>query len=140
MTELFLPPLRELRPAPRRKGFRMAPRDWPGPADAVNPVFPIDAAELWRAWMDFAARQPRTVLGAQDERTLRSLHVQRSRVLQFPDLVRAEIVALGAARCGIVLDSRARFGSWDFGVNRRRVLRWVHDLTEALTHDITDRR
>ena len=140
MTEVLLPPLHELRLAPRRRGFRTAPWDWPGPADQAGPVFHLRAAELWRAWMAFAARQPRTVLRAQDERTLRSLHVQRSRVLQFPDLVRAEIVALGAARCGIVLDSRARFGSWDFGVNRRRVLRWVHDLTEALTHDITDRR
>ena len=74
----------------------MAPRGWPGPADAVSPVFPIDAADLWRAWMDLAARQPRTVLRAQDERTLRSLHVQRSRVLHFPDLVRAEIVARAA--------------------------------------------
>lgn len=138
MTEEFLPPLRELRPAPRRRGFRMAPGDWPGPADAVNPVFPIDAAELWRAWMDFAARQPRTVLRAQDERTLRSLHVQRSRVLHFPDLVRAEIVALGAARSGIVLDSRARFGCWDFGVNRRRILRWVHNLQQITGHESGD--
>lgn len=113
----------------------MAPRDWPGPADKAGPVFHLRAAELWRAWMDFAARQPRTVLRAQDERTLCSLHVQRSRVLHFPDLVRAEVVALGAARSGIVLDSRARFGSWDFGVNRRRVLRWVHDLKQTVAHD-----
>jgi uncharacterized protein (DUF1499 family) len=90
--------------------------------------------------MEFAARQPRTVLQAQDERTRRSLHVQRSRVLRFPDLVRAEIVALGTERSGLILDSRARFGCWDFGVNRRRVLRWVHDFTEAMAHDITDRR
>ena len=140
MTEVLLPPLRELLPAPRRRGFRMAPRDWPGPADSASPVFHLRAAELWRAWMDFAASQPRTVLQAHDERTRRSLHVQRSRVLGFPDLVRAEIVALGTERSGIVLDSRARFGCWDFGVNRRRVLRWVHDLTEAMAHHITDRR
>jgi uncharacterized protein (DUF1499 family) len=90
--------------------------------------------------MDFAGRQPRTVLQAQDERTRRSLHVQRSRVLGFPDLVQAEIVALGSERSGLIIDSRARFGWWDFGVNRRRVLRWVHDLTQAMAHDITDRR
>jgi uncharacterized protein (DUF1499 family) len=103
-------------------------------------MFHLGAAELWRAWIDFAARQPRTTLQAQDERTRRSLHVQRSRVLGFSDLVRAEIVALGTERSGIVLDSRARFGCWDLGVNRRRVLRWVHDLTQAMAHDITNRR
>jgi uncharacterized protein (DUF1499 family) len=80
--------------------------------------------------MDFAARQPRTMLRAQDERTLRSLHVRRSPVLRFPDLVRAEIVALGADRSSLILDSRARFGWWDLGVNRRRILRWVHDLQQ----------
>ena len=131
MTEVLLPPLRELRPAPRRRGFRMAPRDWPGPADQAGPLFPLRAAKLWRAWMDVAARQPRTVLRAQDQRTLRSLHVQRSRALHFPDLVRAEIVTLGTARSGLVLDSRARFGCGDFGVNRRRLLRWAHDLKQT---------
>ncbi len=34
MTEVRLPPLHELEPAPRRNGFRIAPRSWPGPADA----------------------------------------------------------------------------------------------------------
>jgi uncharacterized protein (DUF1499 family) len=81
--------------------------------------------------MDFAASQPRTVLQAQDERTRRRLHVQRSRVLRFPDLVRAEIVALGTEHSGLIVDSRARFGCWDFGVNRRRLLRWVHDLKQT---------
>jgi uncharacterized protein (DUF1499 family) len=135
VTEVILPPLHELEPAPRRKGFRIAPRGWAGPADGVSPVFHLDAIELWLAWIGLAASQPRTVLRSRDERSLRSLHVQRSRALHFPDLVRAEIVALGTARSGIVLDSRARFGCWDFGVNRRRVLRWVHDLKQIVAHD-----
>jgi uncharacterized protein (DUF1499 family) len=135
MTEVSLPPLHELEPAPRRKGFRIAPRSWPGPANAVSPVFHIGAADLWHAWMGFAARQPRVVLRTKDEHHRRSLHVQRSAMLRFPDLVRAEIVALGTERCGLIIDSRARFGCWDFGVNRRRVLRWIHDLKQAMAHD-----
>ena len=134
MTEVSLPPLHELEPAPRRKGFRIAPRGWPGRADAPSPVFQLGAAELWRAWMDFAARQPRTALRAQDEDEGRSLHVQRSPVLRFPDLVRAEIVALGADRSSLILDSRARFGWWDLGVNRRRVRQWVHNLQQIVAH------
>ena len=135
MTEVTLPPLHELEPAPRRKGFRSAPRGWPGPADAASPVFHVGAAKLWRAWMDFAASKPRMVLRARDEHDWRSLHVQRSAVLRFPDLVRAEIVALGAERSSLILDSRSRFGCWDFGVNRRRVLCWVHDLEQVMARD-----
>jgi hypothetical protein len=130
VTEVSLPPLHELEPAPRRNGFRIAPRSWPGPADAASPVFQLGAAKLWRAWIDFAAGQPRVALRARDEHDWRSLHVQRSPVLRFPDLVRAEIVALGADRSSLILDSRARFGWWDLGVNRRRILRWVHDLQQ----------
>jgi hypothetical protein len=130
VTEVSLPPLHELEPAPPRKGFRVAPRSWPGAADAASPVFHIGAAELWRAWMGFAASQPRMALRARDEHDRRSLHVQRSPVLRFPDLVRAEVVALGADRSSLILDSRARFGCWDLGVNRRRVLRWAHDLQQ----------
>ena len=126
-----LPPLHELEPAPRRKGFRVAPRGWPGPADAASPVFPIDATRLWRAWMVFAASQPRMVLRAQDEHDRRSLHVQRSPVLRFPDLVRAEVVPLGSQSSSLILDSRSRFGGWDLGVNRRRIARWLHDLQQA---------
>jgi hypothetical protein len=122
-------------PAPKRKGFRIAPRSWPGPADAVSPVFDIGAAALWRTWMHFAARQPRVVLRAQEEHDRRSLHIQRSPVLRLADLVRAEVVALGDGRSGLILDSRARFGFWDLGVNRRRVLRWIGDLQQTIAPD-----
>jgi uncharacterized protein (DUF1499 family) len=94
-------------------------------------VFDMDAGRLWRAWMDFAARQPRTALHTQDERGRRSLHVQRSALFRFPDLVRAEVVALGSRRSSLVLDSRSRFGCWDLGVNRRRITRWLHELRQV---------
>ena len=128
MSEQTLPPLRDLQPPRRLKGFRVAPPGSPMPAHAESPVFPLEAADLWRAWMDVAARQPRTTLGMKDERTFSSLHVQRSSLFHFPDLVRAEVVPLGDGRSSLVLDSRARFGGWDFGVNRRRVTHWLRDL------------
>ena len=138
MTDVILPPLHELEPAPRRKAFRSAPQAWPGPADDESPVFPIDATELWQVWLDFAPGRPRTVLRAKDEQHRRSLHVPRSPVFRFSDLVRAEVMPLGIQRSSLILDSRARFGCWDFGVNRRRVLRWVHNLQQAMAYGGTE--
>jgi uncharacterized protein (DUF1499 family) len=135
VTEVTLPPLHELRLAPRRMGFRIAPPEWPGPAHAEAPVFHLGADGLWRAWLYIAARQPRTALRTRDEHERRSLHVQRSALLRFPDLVRAEVVALDPQRSSLVLDSRARFGWWDLGVNRRRILRWVLDLHQVTLND-----
>ena len=128
VTGAILPPLHELELAPRRNGFRVAPPSWPGTAHAEAPVFHTDADQLWRTWMDFAARQPRMVLIGQDEHERRSLHVQRSPVFRFADLVRAAVVPLGIRRSSLILDSRSRFGWWDLGVNRRRVLRWIHEM------------
>ncbi len=139
VVEVILPALDELEPAPGRKGFRIATQDWSGPADDASPVFHIDAAELWQIWLDFAAGgRPRTVLRAKDEQHRRSLHVQRSPVLRFPDLVRAEVMPLGIQRASLTLDSRARFGCWDFGVNRRRLLRSVYDLKQAMAYGGTE--
>jgi uncharacterized protein (DUF1499 family) len=135
MTEMTLPPLHALEPAPRRNGFRVAPPGWRGPAHAEAPAFHIDADQLWRTWMDFAARQPRTVLQSRHEHDRRSLHVQRSAFFRFPDLVRAEVVPLGTQRSGLVLDSRSRFGWWDLGVNRHRVMRWLKELQHVITAD-----
>jgi uncharacterized protein (DUF1499 family) len=97
--------------------------------------FPLDAPALWRTWLDFAAAQPRTAVLATDDDALRSVHVQRSPCLKFPDVIRVEVVALEAGRSGLVLDSRARYGLWDFGVNRRRVLHWSEALRGITTVD-----
>jgi len=128
-------PLRDLKPPFRSRGFRLAPPGWPGSAHQTAPDFPMDAAVLWRIWLDFAAAQPRTTLLAKDEDARRSVHVQRSARMKFPDVIRAEVIALDAGRAGLVLDSRAKYGLWDFGVNRRRVLSWAEALRGRPTYD-----
>jgi uncharacterized protein (DUF1499 family) len=133
VTEVILSPLQNLGMASRWNSFRVAPSGWPGPAHGIAPVFDMDARQLWRAWMEFAARQPRIALQAEDERARRSLHVQRSALFRFPDVVRAEVVALASRRSSLVLDSRSRFGCWDLGVNRHRITRWLHELRITFT-------
>ena len=49
---------------------------------------------------------------------------------RFPDLVTVEFVALAPDRSSLALYSRARYGRSDFGVNRRRVLRWLSRLQQ----------
>ena len=54
--------------------------------------------------------------------------IQHTPLLQFPDIVTIEFIALAADRSTLALYSRARYGRSDFGTNRRRVLRWLNRL------------
>lgn len=122
MAHPALAPMAELVAAPRRRGFRTRPsRRYHQPPEQV-----------FEAWLAMAGRQPRTRCLGLDRAGMRALHVQRTRLLRFSDLVRAEVVDLGNGDCGIEVDSRSRFALYDFGVNRRRVEHWLAQLDAEL--------
>ena len=127
-----LTPLAELEPAPERRGFRLTPSRAPSGNHGTSPTFNLPVAELWQIWLTVAASQPRTKLLAQDVEQRRTAHVQRSAIFRFPDIVRAEIVNIEPRASSIAIDSQARYGYYDFGVNRRRVLSWLVLVTEAV--------
>jgi uncharacterized protein (DUF1499 family) len=125
-------PLAELEPAPERRGFRLAPSRAPNGDHGASPAYNIPAPELWQIWLTITASQPRTKLLAQDVEHRRTVHVQRSAIFRFPDIVRAEIVDIEPRSSSIAIDSQARHAYYDFGVNRRRVLSWLALVTEAV--------
>jgi uncharacterized protein (DUF1499 family) len=130
---MLLESLAELAPVPTRRGFRRMPSREGDLQPNASSVFDVSAEQLWRAWLLVTSHQARTRLLARDDQARRSLHVQRSRVFRFPDEVRAEIVALDANHASIAIDSRARYGYYDFGVNRRRVETWLGQLADVLS-------
>jgi uncharacterized protein (DUF1499 family) len=97
----------------------------------ASPVFAVDGDRLYRDFARLVGRAPRTVT-VLAEAPRRMVVIQRSAVFGFPDVVTAEFVALGPARSSLALFSRARYGRWDFGVNRRRVARWVARLQQRV--------
>ena len=60
----------------------------------------------------------------------RMVLVQHSAVLGFPDVITVEFVPVGPDRSSVALYSRARYGKLDFGVNRKRVERWISRLEQ----------
>ena len=64
--------------------------------------------------------------------TRRVAFCQRSLIFRFPDDIVAEIVELGDNKSTIAIYSASRCGYGDFGVNRRRMRRWLGKLTRAL--------
>ena len=94
---------------------------------AASPVFAISARELYGAFTRLAASEPRTST-LLDDPPRRIVLMQRSALFRFPDIITAEFVPLAADRSSLAVYSRARYGSYDFGVNRRRIEAWVAGL------------
>lgn len=76
------------------------------------------------------AGEPGIVVVADDPAQSRLLVIQHTQVLRFPDIVMAEFVTLDGDRSAVAVYSRSRYGSGDFGTNRRRVLAWLERLRQ----------
>lgn len=100
--------------------------------DLTVPVFAVPVERLREAVIAVAGRQPRTQMLHLDRDAGQAEFEQRSRVLRFPDRLTAAFESLGCNRSSLAIFSRARYGYWDFGVNRRRVEYWLQAIGEAL--------
>ena len=97
-----------------------------------SPVFGRDPAAVYAAIKAVALDQPRVQL-LSDDPTRRKLElVQRTRIVRFPDFVSIEVVPAEGQGSTILVYSRAKFGIRDFGVNRRRIDRWLALLADRL--------
>lgn len=121
-------------PAKRRPNTALAvPPGWSRPdAEMASPVFPVPAERLREALAALARREPRTTLRRLEPDGRRVEFEQVSRVFRFPDRITAWIVPLDGGCSTLALYSRARLGYRDFGVNARRVRRWLDALAAEL--------
>jgi uncharacterized protein (DUF1499 family) len=103
----------------------ICPRDVCGQArpDAEPPVFPVPGVRLRSLVSEAALAEPGTSLldrGPQQDR-----YLVRTRLMRFPDTVVVQVFDRGREASTLALYSRSQIGRSDFGVNRRRIERWV---------------
>jgi uncharacterized protein (DUF1499 family) len=99
-------------------------------ADAVAPVLEVPAARLAEAWSTIVRAQPRTRVIAVSEDGLQVEAEQRTALFGFVDRISFRAVSVDAGRATFFVYSRSQTGSWDLGVNRRRLRRWLAALEE----------
>ena len=119
------------RPASPNTALAGPPGFQPEP-DFATPPYRLSAPRLYAALRTLAAAQPRTFLAAEYPAELQIHWVVRSGILNFPDLVTAQIMAEGQDGSTLVLYSRSVYGYSDFGVNRQRVDTWLAALRTLL--------
>jgi hypothetical protein len=122
--------IRELRDPIPGNAFLACPPDYCRATAAPSPVFALPVERLSRLWDATIAEQPHLAIVADEPAEHRLVVIQHTLLLRFPDIVTVEFVALDADRSSIAIYSRARYGSGDFGTNRRRVLAWLGHLEQ----------
>ncbi|HTW51878.1 MAG TPA: DUF1499 domain-containing protein [Stellaceae bacterium] len=120
--------IRELHDPLPDNSFLVCPPDYCAATAGPSPIFALPADRLEHDWRQMLAREPGTVIVADEPAQHRLVVIQHTRLLRFPDIVTAEFVALDGDRSGVAVYSKSRYGSGDFGTNRRRVLAWLDRL------------
>jgi uncharacterized protein (DUF1499 family) len=87
--------------------------------------YALPAADLARRFREIALSEPRTVLAGEGAGGLRFDLVQRSQIFRFPDTISVEVLPLGDRRSTLAIYSRSKIGYSDWGVNRKRIERWL---------------
>ena len=96
--------------------------------DIVTRTYAVPPDRLYAAIRGVAEAQPRTFLAATYNDRRQVHYVVRSAVLNFPDLVTAEVDADST----LILWSRSVYGESDLGVNAKRLTAWLAALDAAL--------
>lgn len=108
-----------------------APPGHPGPKQVTSPILPATPDVVFTTLLTLAEGFPRTWrLAAWPERR-QAQWVERSALVNYPDIIVAEVVATPEGT-SLFLYSRSLFGYSDLGVNAKRVERWLAALRGAL--------
>ena len=115
-----------LRPSDKPNRYLVCPAGYCGaPPDRTSPVFDVSLDVLRGRWESMIDRQPRLARLPTTSDGLQSDYVQRSLLVGFPDTITVRFIPLGPDRTTLAVFSRSHYGRSDFGVNRKRVNRWL---------------
>jgi uncharacterized protein (DUF1499 family) len=109
----------------------LTPSTAPGQGHLHHDPFPVTPAAAFGAIRAVAAEQPRTFPLADYPERFQAQWVVRSRLMNYPDIVVAEVAPAGDGT-GLWLYSRSLLGRSDFGVNRERVMAWLGAFEDRL--------
>ena len=101
--------------------------------DSEPPVFPLPASRLRALISDVALSEPNTSLlhsSAEQDR-----YLVRTKLMRYPDTVVTQVIALDEGHATLALYSRSQIGRSDFGVNGKRLERWLARLEERVARE-----
>jgi uncharacterized protein (DUF1499 family) len=109
----------------------LTPTSAPGAGHLHRDPFPVSVEAALSAIRAVAAAQPRTFALAEYPERAQAQWVARTRLMNYPDIVVAEVAPSGGGT-GLWLYSRSLIGWSDLGANRARVMAWLADFETRL--------
>jgi len=98
--------------------------------DLVPPVFPVPGERLRAIVAEVAMEDSDTQIVYSARWEEQDRYVARTRLMRFPDTVSVRILGQGEDRSTLALYSRSQIGYSDWGVNRKRIDRWLARIGE----------
>jgi len=92
----------------------------------VSPIFSVSEDTLNHLWQKIPLKEPRTKLIQVHDNYF--FYEQRSKVFKFPDYITVKIIPIDEQHATIAIYSQAKYGYYDFGVNKKRVERWLKKI------------
>ena len=108
-----------------------APASHPGFRHVESPVLPCPVDAAFAALLRVVEGFPRTWLRAAWPERRQAQWVERSALMNYPDIITAECVEAPGG-CSLFLHSRSLVGYHDLGANAKRVTRWLAALRAAV--------
>lgn len=109
----------------------LTPSTAPGVGHLHRDPFPVSTDDAFAAIRATAAAQPRTFPLAEYPGRRQAQWVARTRLMNYPDIVVAEVAPAGDGT-GLWLYSRSLLGWSDLGANRARVMAWLGEFEARL--------
>ena len=97
-------------------------------AHSISPNYNFTTSELLKELSRIALSEPRTIIISNNINTQQIKFCQRSFAFRFPDYIWAEATKIDSNTSSISIYSKSKYGYSDFGVNKKRVSRWLEKL------------
>jgi uncharacterized protein (DUF1499 family) len=103
--------------------------------DIVPPLYPVSAERLREIVAGIAREDPETQIVYSARWEEQDRYVARTRLMRFPDTINVRIVPVAADASTIAIYSRSQIGYSDWGVNRKRIERWLDAIAARASRD-----
>lgn len=102
-----------------------------------SPEYPVSADDLFNAWnLMISQEQNVTVLDSVPSRGQYD-YIAKTSAFGFPNIVTVQFIALTDTSSTIAVYSRSKFGFYDFGLNKKRLQKWMQQLNISVNNLFT---